>query len=64
MVREPRTLLSEMGRELPRGRDPRVGLLCGGALSCPARAPARTDPDESELAGRVTRDSMIGVERL
>jgi len=66
MVREPRTLLAEMGCELPG----EVGIEVWDSsaevryLVLPQR-PAGTDGlTEDELARLVTRDSMIGVARL
>jgi nitrile hydratase len=66
MVREPRALLAEMGCELDDEVEIRVWDSSAEAryLVLPVR-PAGTDAmDELELAGMVTRDSMIGVERL
>ena len=49
-------------RAAARGRDPRVGLDERGALPRPARAAVRhRRMSEEELAGLVTRDSMIGT---
>jgi len=65
-VREPRALLAEMGTELPDTVEIRVWDSSAEVryLVLPER-PADTDGlDETMLAGRVTRDSMIGVERL
>ena len=65
-VREPRVLLAEMGTELPDTVEIRVWDSSAEVryLVLPER-PADTDGlDETMLAGRVTRDSMIGVERL
>jgi len=65
-VREPRALLAEMGTELPDDVEIRVWDSSAEVryLVLPAR-PAGTDGlDEATLATRVTRDSMIGVERL
>ena len=65
-VREPRVLLAEMGTELPDTVEIRVWDSSAEVryLVLPER-PAGTDGlDETMLAGRVTRDSMIGVERL
>ena len=65
-VREPRALLAEMGTALPDTVEIRVWDSSAEVryLVLPER-PAGTDGlDETALAGRVTRDSMIGVERL
>jgi len=65
-VREPRVLLAEMGTELPDTVEIRVWDSSAEVryLVLPER-PAGTDGlDETTLAARVTRDSMIGVERL
>ena len=66
MVREPRTLLAEMGCPLPS--EMKVEVWDSSAevryLVLPQR-PAGTDGlTEAELAALVTRDSMIGVARL
>ena len=66
MVREPRTLLAEMGCELPENIEIRVWDSSAEAryLVLPQR-PAGTDHlTEESLAQLVTRDSMIGVARL
>jgi nitrile hydratase subunit alpha len=66
MVREPRVLLAEMGCVVPDDVEIRVWDSSAEAryLVLPER-PAGTDGlSEDELATRVTRDSMIGVERL
>jgi nitrile hydratase len=66
MVREPRTVLAEMGCELPRDSEIRVWDSSAEVryLVLPER-PSGTDAlTEGELAGLVTRDSMIGVARL
>jgi nitrile hydratase len=65
-VREPRTLLAEMGTTIPDDVEVRVWDSSAEVryLVLPER-PAGTDGlDEEALAARVTRDSMIGVERL
>ena len=66
MVREPRTLLAEMGLDLPPDVD--VNVWDSSAekrfLVVPQR-PAGTDGlSEEELAGLVTRDGMVGVARV
>ena len=66
MVREPRALLGEMGCEVRDDVDLRVWDSSAEVryLVVPER-PAGTDAlSEEELAGLVTRDSMIGVARL
>jgi nitrile hydratase len=65
-VREPRTLLAEMGT--PLADDVEIRVWDSSAeiryLVLPER-PANTEGmSEEELAGLVTRDSMIGVQRL
>lgn len=65
-VREPRVLLAEMGTTLPDGCEIRVWDSSAEIryLVLPER-PDRTDGlTEEELIPLVTRDSMIGVQRL
>ncbi len=65
-VREPRALLTEMGTVIPDEVEIRVWDSSAEVryLVLPER-PSGTEPlGEAELADRVTRDSMIGVERL
>ena len=65
-VREPRKLLAEMGTVIPDDVEVRVWDSSAEAryLVLPMR-PAGTDElSEKQLAGIVTRDSMIGVQRL
>jgi nitrile hydratase len=65
-VREPRALLAEMGTVIPDEVEIRVWDSSAEVryLVLPER-PSGTEPlGEAELADRVTRDSMIGVERL
>jgi nitrile hydratase len=65
-VREPRKVLAEMGTLIPDGVEVRVWDSSAEAryLVLPVR-PAGTDElSEEELATAVTRDSMIGVQRL
>ena len=66
MVREPRTLLAEMGCRLPGDVEIRVWDSSAEVryLVLPERPPATEGMAEAELAGLVTRDSMIGVARL
>jgi nitrile hydratase len=66
MVREPRALLAEMGCQLPDDAEIRVWDSSAEVryLVLPQH-PRRTEGmTEAELAGLVTRDSMIGVARL
>ena len=65
-VREPRTLLRDMGTDLPDDVEVRVWDSSAEVryLVLPQR-PAGTDGlSEDELAALVTRDAMIGVARL
>ena len=65
-VREPRALLAEMGTVIPEDLEVRVWDSSAEVryLVLPQR-PAGTEAlSERELAALVTRDSMIGVERL
>jgi nitrile hydratase subunit alpha len=66
MVREPRSLLGEMGCELSEEIEIRVWDSSAEVryLVLPQRPPGTEVMTESELAGLVTRDSMIGVSRL
>jgi nitrile hydratase len=66
MVREPRKLLAEMGCQLPDDAEIRVWDSSAEVryLVLPERPPGTEDMTEAELAGLVTRDSMIGVSRL
>jgi nitrile hydratase len=66
MVREPRALLAEMGCALPGDAEIRVWDSSAEVryLVLPERPPGTGDMTEAELAGLVTRDSMIGVARL
>ena len=65
MVAQPRTLLAEMGLELPA--DVRIRVWDSSAdaryLVVPERPPGTDGLGEAELARLVTRDSMIGVAR-
>lgn len=62
-VREPRVVLREFGTDIPDGVDVRVHDSTADMryLVLPLRPLATEDLSESELAQRVTRDSMIGV---
>ena len=66
MVREPRELLAEMGCQLPG--DVEIQVWDSSAevryLVLPQRPAGTERMTEAELAGLVTRDSMIGVARL
>ena len=66
MVREPRALLAEMGCELPEDADIRVWDSSAEVryLVLPQRPAGTEGMTEADLAGLVTRDSMIGVARL
>ncbi len=63
MVREPRVLLAEMGCALPSGTEIRVWDSSAEVryLVLPQRPAGTESLSEDELAGLVTRDSMIGV---
>ncbi len=66
MVREPRVLLAEMG--CPVADEVEIRVWDSSAevryLVLPQRPPGTESMSESELAGLVTRDSMIGVATL
>jgi nitrile hydratase len=66
MVREPRVLLAEMDCPLPDEVEIRVWDSSAEVryLVLPQRPPGSGGMTEAELAGLVTRDSMIGVARL
>jgi nitrile hydratase len=65
-VREPRALLAEMGTTLPDEVEIRVWDSSAEVryLVLPQRPSGTDGLDEEALAALVTRDSMIGVERL
>jgi nitrile hydratase len=65
MVREPRTVLAEMGVELPDSVLIRVWDSSAEVryLVLPERPAGSEDMGEGELANLVTRDAMIGVAR-
>jgi nitrile hydratase len=65
-VREPRALLAEMGTVIPDEVEIRVWDSSAEVryLVLPERPSGTETLGEAELADRVTRDSMIGVERL
>jgi len=66
MVREPRALLAEMGCAVPDDVEIRVWDSSAEVryLVLPQRPAGTEGMTETELAGLVTRDSMIGVARL
>ena len=66
MVREPRTLLAEMGCEVPPDVEIRVWDSSAEVryLVLPTRPTGSDGLDEASLAELVTRDAMIGVARL
>jgi nitrile hydratase subunit alpha len=65
MVREPRTVLAEMGCNVPDDVEIRVWDSSAEMryLVLPARPPGTDGAGEDELAAMVTRDAMIGVAR-
>ena len=65
-VREPRSLLAEMGTDVPGDVEIRVWDSSAEAryLVLPMRPSGTEGMSEDQLAGIVTRDSMIGVQRL
>lgn len=65
-VREPRKLLAEMGTVIPADVEIRVWDSSAEAryLVLPMRPDGTDDMSEEQLAGIVTRDAMIGVQRL
>ena len=65
-VREPRALLAEMGTVVPDDIEIRVWDSSAEVryLVLPERPAGTEGMSEEELASVVTRDSMIGVERL
>jgi nitrile hydratase len=65
-VREPRTLLAEMGVAVPADVEIRVWDSSAEVryLVLPMRPSGTDELSEDQLAALVTRDSMIGVERL
>jgi nitrile hydratase len=66
MIREPRAVLAEMGCQLPGDAEIRVWDSSAEVryLVLPQRPQGTERMTEAELAGLVTRDSMIGVARL
>ena len=65
-VREPRALLAEMGTDVPESVEIRVWDSSAEVryLVLPERPAGTEDLPEEELVALVTRDSMIGVQRL
>jgi nitrile hydratase len=65
-VREPRVLLTEMGTTVPDDVEIRVWDSSAEVryLVLPERPPGTDAVSEEDLAALVTRDSMIGVQRL
>ncbi|MFC7216118.1 nitrile hydratase subunit alpha [Saliphagus sp. GCM10025334] len=66
MVREPRSVLREFGLDLPDSVDIHVWDATSDLryLVLPRRPPETEGDSEAELADLVTRDAMVGVERL
>jgi nitrile hydratase len=66
IVREPRRVLAEMGLSLGDGVEVRVWDSSAEIryLVLPERPADTNDLGEDELAARVTRDAMIGVQRV
>jgi nitrile hydratase len=66
MVREPRSVLAEFGVELDDDTEVRVWDSSSEVryMVLPRRPPGTDGMDERELRDLVTRDAMIGVERL
>jgi nitrile hydratase len=66
LVREPRTVLAEMGCDVPDDVEIRVWDSSAEMryLVLPARPAGTEGAGEDELAASVTRDAMIGVARL
>ena len=66
VVKEPRKVLEEMGTTLPKDKTVRVWDSSAEIryMVLPQMPPDWSDLSESDLAERVSRDSMIGVELL
>ncbi len=66
MVREPRTLLAEMGLALGDDVDVEVWDSCSEVryMVLPERPAGTEDLSEEELAALVTRDAMVGVAKV
>lgn len=65
-VREPRTLLSEMGLDLPEATNIRVwdSSAENRYFVLPMRPEGTEDMSEEDLASLVTRDAMVGVAQV
>jgi len=65
-VLEPRTVLRELGVELPAATEIRVWDSSAEIryLVLPERPPGTEGLDEAQLAALVTRDAMIGVAKV
>ena len=66
MVREPRAVLAEFGLEIDEAREIRVWDQTSELryMVLPQRPPGTDDLSEAELTELVTRDSMVGVEKI
>ena len=66
VVREPKSVLQEFGTQLPEGMSVRVWDSSAEVryMVLPEQPESWQDLSEDELAARITRNSMIGVERL
>ncbi len=66
VVRQSRTVLKEMGLDLPPEMEIRVWDTTADTryMVLPVQPPATVGWSEDKLAGMVTKDSMIGVARL
>ena len=66
VVREPRTVLAEMGLELPTDTEITVWDSSSEVrfFVLPQRPPGTEKLSEAELAALVTRDAMVGVARV
>ncbi|MGJ7511578.1 nitrile hydratase subunit alpha [Variovorax sp. GT1P44] len=66
VVRESRTVLKEMGLDLPPDTEIRVWDTTADTryMVLPTRPPGTEGWSEAQLAGIVTRDALIGVARL
>ncbi len=66
IVREPRTVLKEMGLDLPSDVEIRIWDSSAEVryMVLPRQPEQSSDKCEQELAQLVTRDSMVGVESL
>jgi nitrile hydratase len=66
MVREPRKLLAELGLELDENVEIKVWDSSSEVryMVLPERPAGTEDMSEEELAGLVTRDTMVGVAKV